>query len=406
MWHPDGRRFLFFVQNGDRDKRGLYLGTLDSPERTRLVATDGTGEFRSGNEIFYVRDGTLYLQSFDEGKNAVTGIATSVASPVPTAVSRSAFSTSRAGPVAYRSGRMEEAQLWWFSRNGERLEAFGPPDTEGLAGPVLSPSGQRVAVTRRVGGNSDIWISERGGGAATRLTADPAQEVFPVWRPDESALAFRSSRGQTLDIYLTRVDAEGTATLLLSGAALGIGQISPTDISHDGRWLLFYSTPQGASRDIWAYAMSEPGTTPRKLVATPADESSAHFSPDGRWIAYQTNESGRFEIAVRGFPSGARVWQVSTSGGVHPRWSRDGKELFYVAPDGPLTAVQVSTAGLQFRTTAAASLFAPRFTQTAAANPFNANYDVGSDGRFLINIAVDDLATSPITLILNWKGRN
>jgi eukaryotic-like serine/threonine-protein kinase len=249
MWHPDGRRFLFFAQNGDRDKRGLYLGTLDNPERTRLVATEGRGEFRSGNEIFYVRDGTLYFQSFDEGNNAVTGTATSVASPVPTAVSRSAFSTSRAGPVAYRSGRMEEAQLWWFNRKGERLEAFGPPDTEGLAGPVLSPSGQRVAATRRVGGNTDIWISERGGGAATRLTADSAQEVFPVWMPDESALAFRSSRGKTLDIYLTRVDAEGTATLLLSGDALGIGQISPTDSSHDGRWLLFYSTPQGASRD-------------------------------------------------------------------------------------------------------------------------------------------------------------
>jgi eukaryotic-like serine/threonine-protein kinase len=152
--------------------------------------------------------------------------------------------------------------------------------------------------------------------------------------------------------------------------------------------------------------MSEPGTTPRKVVGTSADESNARFSPDGRWIAYQTNESGLFEIAVRGFPSGDRVWQVSTGGGVHPRWSRDGKELFYVAPDGTLMAVQVSTAGLQFRTSAAVPLFAPRFAQTAAANPFNANYDVGADGRFLINIAVDDLATSPITLILNWKGRS
>ena len=190
----------------------------------------------------------------------------------------------------------------------------------------------------------------------------------------------------------------------MSGAALGIGQISPTDISPDGRWLLFYATPQGASRDIWAYRVGQPGATPRKLVGTSADESSARFSRDGRWIAYQTDESGRFEIAVREFPAGDRVWQVSTGGGAHPRWSRDGRELFYVAPDGNLMAVQVSAAGSIFRTNTPVALFAPRLAASAAANPFNTQYDVGTDGRFLVNLAIDDLASSPITLILNWRG--
>jgi Tol biopolymer transport system component len=224
-----------------------------------------------------------------------------------------------------------------------------------------------------------------------------------VWAPDESALAFRSSRGKTLDIYLTRVDAEGQATLLQSGAALGVEQISPTDISRDGRWLLFYATPQGASRDVWVHGLGQSGAAPRKLVATRADESSARFSPDGRWIAYQTNESGVFEIAVRGFPSGDRVWQVSSGGGVHARWSRDGRSLFYLAADGNLMAVQVSPQGSLFHASAAVPLFAPHFAQAAAANPFTANYDVGADGRFLINVAVDDLASSPITLVVNWE---
>jgi eukaryotic-like serine/threonine-protein kinase len=220
-WHPDGRRFLYLMRNGDPDKRGSYLATLDRPERARLVDAEGTSEFRGPNEILYVRDGTLYVQAFDDANNVMTGAARPVASPVPTSDRRSAYSASSSGPMAYRKGRMDGAQLWWFGRNGERLEAFGGPDAEGLSGPVLSPTGQRVAVIRRPGGNADVWLSDRGGGAATRLTTNPAQEVFPVWMPDERAVVFRSSRGTTLDIYLARLDTEGTDTLVLSGAALG-----------------------------------------------------------------------------------------------------------------------------------------------------------------------------------------
>jgi Tol biopolymer transport system component len=406
MWHLDGRRFLFYLHSGDPDKRGTYLASLDRPNRARLIANDGTAEFRGADEVFYVREDTLYVQSFDDANNVVTGAATPVASPVPSSPSRSAFSISRAGPVAYRTGRVFGAELRWFGRKGESLESFARPDSEGQSGPVLSPSAQRAAIFRRAGGNTDIWITDRDGGAATRLTVDPAQEVFPVWTPDESAIAFRSSRGKTFDIYLTRVDAIGNETLLLSAATIGVGQISPTDISRDGRWLLFFSTPPNASRDVWVQAFGRSAVAPRKVVATPADESNARFSPDGRWIAYQTNESGHFEIAVRAFPSGDRMWQVSAGGGVHARWSRDGSELFYVAPDANLMAVQVSTAGSVFRSSAAVPLFAPRFAESAATNPFNAQYDVAPDGRFLINVAVDDLASSPITLILNWTRRD
>jgi Tol biopolymer transport system component len=404
-WHPDGRRFLFHLQSGDPDKRGTYLASLDQPARARLLATDGSAEFRGADEVFFVREDTLYIQAFDEAKNAVIGAPTPVTSPVATSFARSAFSVSRGGPVAYRAGRVLGAQLRWFGRKGESLEAFARPDTEGQSGAMLSPSGRRVAITRRVGCYPDIWIVNREGGAAARVTTDPAQEVFPVWTPDERAIVFRSSRSKTLDIYLTRVDAIGNESLLLNATALGVSQISPTDISRDGRWLLFYSTPQNGSRDVWVHALGQTETAPRRLIATPADESNARFSPDGKWIAYQTNESGRFEIAVRAFPAGDRMWQVSSGGGVHARWSRDGTELFYIAPDANLMAVKVDTAGSIFQTSAAVPLFAPRLAESAAINPFNAQYDVGPDGRFLINVPVDDLASSPITLILNWARK-
>jgi Tol biopolymer transport system component len=405
VWHPDGRRFLFYLPSGDPAKRGTYLASLDGAARARLLANDGTAEFRGANEVFFVQEDTLYIQPFDDTKNVVTGAPAPVASPVSKSPTRSAFSVSRNGPVAYRTGRELGTQLLWFGRNGEGLEPFSRPEAEGQTGPMLSPGGRRVAIIRRVGGNSDIWIINRDGGAAARLTADPGQEVFPVWTPDENAIVFRSSRSKTLDIYLTRLDATGNETLLLNATALGVGQISPTDISRDGRWLLFYSTPQTGSRDVWVHALGQTETPPRRLIATPADESNARFSPDGKWIAYQTNESGRFEIAVRAFPAGDRMWLVSSGGGVHPRWSRDGSELFYIAPDGKLMAVKVSTAGSAFQTSAAVALFAPRLAESAAINPFNAQYDVAPDGRFLINVAVDDLASSPITLILNWARK-
>ena len=373
-WHPDGRRFLFHLQIGDPAKRGIYLATIDSPNRVRLLTSDGTAEFRGPTEVMYVREGTLYAQPFDDVNNTVTGGPMAVASPVPSAVGRSAFSISPAGPVAYRAGRTTGSQLRWFGRNGEDAGAFAASDAEGLNGPVLAPSGQRVAVFRRAGDNIDVWIVNRAGGALTRLTTNPAQDLFPVWTPNENAIVFRSSRRGTFDLYMARLDGEGGDALLLGAAALGVHQISASSISRDGRWLLLHTTPpEGGSRDVWVHRLDE-SLEPRRLVATSADETSPRFSPDGRWFMYQTNESGHFEIAVRGFPSAQRVWQVSTGGGVHGRWSPTGRELFYVAPTGKLMAVQVTPEGPVFQASPPVEVFAPRFAESPALNPFNPQY--------------------------------
>ena len=403
VWHPDGRRFLFFLQNGDPERRGTYVAALDSPDRTRVVAADGTAEFRSANEIVYVDEGTLYSQRFDPAGNAVSGERVRIATGISTPLGRSAFSLSRSGPIAYRIGRSLGAQLRWFDRNGEDLGAFADPDADYRSGAELSPNGDRVAVTRRAGGNIDIWIVDRSGGARTRVTSNPAPELFPVWAPDGRAITFRSSRGSTADIYMARTDGDGDGTRLIAASTVGASQVSPTDISRDGRWLLFYSTAT-TGRDIWAYPVDRPGEKPRAITRGPADESNPAFSPDGRWIAYQTNESGRFEIAVRAFANTDRMWQVSNGGGLHPRWRQDGKELYYVAPSGRLMAAAVSLSDTAVQTSPAVALFAPRFSEAVGANPFLPLFDVDR-GRFLVSTAAHDLAAVPITLLFNWSGK-
>jgi Tol biopolymer transport system component len=227
-----------------------------------------------------------------------------------------------------------------------------------------------------------------------------------VWSPDDQTVAFRSNRGDTLDIYATGADAVGGDKLLLKAAALRVPTISlsPTDWSRDGRWLLFFSSHQAASRDLWVLPMGQGDTKPRLILGTKSDESNAKFSPDGRWILYQTNESGRFEIAVRAFPAGERMWQISSGGGVHGRWSSDGRELYFMAPDGKLMAAQVDTRGPLFRAGSPVALFSPRLNVSPNTNPFNSEYDVAADGRFLVNTTLDEFSTTPITLILNWNA--
>ncbi len=407
VWHPDGRRFFYFKQSGSPEVRGVYVATIDQPAvATRLLSADGGAQFRQPGYLVFVRDATLYLQKFDDTTSTVAGDPIAVTGPVPSTFGRSAFSVSNTGPLAYRSGTIRGSQLRWFNRQGEPGDAFGEPDLANPLGPMLAPSSRRVAIRRTVLGNEEVWLLDESGGAPTRLTMDPAPDIFPVWAPDESAIAFRSNRGDTLDIYVTSVAGTSPPALLLKASDVDptANSASPTDWSSDGRFLLFYTTSNQTSRNLWALPMGASSGRPRLLLGSRFDETNARFSPDGRWLLYQTNETGRFEIAVRAFQGDERVWQISSGGGVHGRWSRDGKELFYLAPDGRLMAVAVDGSGSSFRAGAPVALFAPRFAETPGANPFLAQYDVAADGRFLVNLTLDDIATAPISLILNWKG--
>ncbi len=405
VWHPDGRRFFFFLQSGDPDVRGVYLATLDQPTGKRIVAADGSAQFRPPAQLIYVRDGTLLAQSFDDATNTVAGSPTPLASPVPSLNGRSAFAISAAGPLAYRTGRGPRAQLRWFNRNGEALEDFSEPDPATPVGPVLSPSGQRVAIRRSVQGNEDVWILDPTRAAPIRLTSDPGPDTFPVWSPDERRLVFRSRRTAAVEsIYETPLNGDRSDEALLSTKTLSatLESATPSDWSRDGRWLAFFTLDPGAGRDLWVLPMGQRDAKAQSVLATRFDESTATFSPDGRWLAYQTNDSGRFEIAVRAFPSGGRAWPVSSSGGVLARWSHKGNELYFVAPDGKLMAAPVDGRGAEFNAGAPVPLFSPAFAESAAVSPFTHQYDVSRDGRFVINVTSDKVLATPITLILNW----
>lgn len=280
--------------------------------------------------------------------------------------------------------------------------AIGAPDESALANPTLAPDGQRVAVSRIVQGNFDIWLMEVNRGVATRFTFDAAFENMAIWSPDGRRLVFTSSRKGAGD--LVEKSASGAAE---EQSVLVDAQFKwPNDLSRDGRVLL-YSQDTKMGSDLWALPLTGE-RKPFPVVQTSFDEVAGKFSPDGRWLAYASNESGRHETYVQPFPDAGGKWQVSTGGGSQPRWRPDGKELFYVAPDNRLMAVSIGPASNTgvLETSAPVPLFPTRLASGAniGGGGYSPQYAVATDGRFLMNVAVDDGVTSPITVVQNWDA--
>jgi serine/threonine protein kinase len=394
---PDGRRFLFWV-NGALDARGIYLGSLDSSEIKRVTEADSAGLYMPG-WLLFVRQTSLVARRFDLSRGQVTSDAVSVADPVGIDSNGvGAFSVSSTGVVAYRAGVASQRQLVWFDRSGKVLGPLSAPDENSPLAPTLSPDGRRVALTRVVQGNQDVWLLD--GTRTTRFTFDPATESFPIWSPDGSRIVFDSARKTGVrDLYQKLSSGSGDEQLLFESDQ----SKAVNSYSSDGRFLLFSSTDPKNLTDLWVLPM-DGSRKPFPFVKTPFDERSGMISADGRWVSYLSNESGRYEIYVRPFPptSGGQ-WQVSTAGGVQPRWRRDGKELYYIAPDGKLMAVAIAVNGSTLEPGTPVALFQTRIFGGGASVNSRQQYDVAPDGRFLINVTIDDTNASPITLLLNWK---
>ena len=260
--------------------------------------------------------------------------------------------------------------------------------------PEISPDGKRAAVSRGALGVHDIWLqqSTRFG----RFTFDPADDIFLIWSPDGTRVVFGSNRKGTYDLYQKPADGSGVEQLLLQSADVK----RPNSWSPDGRFILYTSTQNNG--DLMILPMTAlPLSGERKpypFLSTPFNETQGVFSPDGKWVAYQSNESGRNEIYVRPFPGPGGQWQISTAGGTSPRWRADGKEMYYLAPDNKLTAVAAGAAGGTFVTGTPEVLFQTH----PAPGAFKQQYDVSRDGRFLINTDLLDTTTEPIHLLLNW----
>ena len=225
-----------------------------------------------------------------------------------------------------------------MDRSGTVVRALGPPDENQLVYPEPSPDGQRVAVQRTVQGNMDIWQVDAARGITSRFTFDTSVDSTAVWSPDGSRLVFRSNRNGVYDLFEKPAAGAGDEQRLFASPDDKI----PSDWSTDGHVLLYVNFVKNV-RDLWALPIESQGVgTPFPVVRTRFSEDQGQFSPDGRWIAYRTNESGQDEIYVQAFPGPGGKARVSTEGGSQPRWRRDGKELFFVAPDNRLMAVPVA----------------------------------------------------------------
>ena len=395
---PDGHAFLFYVL-GTRDVRGIYLASLDSTDTTRLTDADTAGEYLTPGWLLFARQGALLAHRFDLSRRVLSGDPVTVAESVAVSVvPLGAFSVSATGTVAYRSGEGKPSQLTWFDRAGNVVGTLGEADRSGLMNVALSRDGRRAAVERSPQTNTDIWVIEAD--RMPRVTSDSdASARFPLWSPEGDRIAF-NSRGGTGIIYVKA--SSGSDELVASSSKVRI----LCDWSRDGRFILYFEIDpiRGAGADLWAIPMSASlaDRKPSRVLSTGFRNAWGQFSPDGRWIAYQSDESQRFEIYVSPFPGSSRKSLVSTSGGAYPRWSPDGRELYYFDPDGTLMAVSIAVTGDSLDVGKPVSLFQPRIVGGGASQPgYRQQYDVAPNGRFLINVTLDSVP-EPIRLILNW----
>jgi serine/threonine protein kinase len=405
---PDGRHFVFFAGG---DELGMFVASLDSLEARRVLEADNSAVVAPGHLLF-LRGETLVAQPFDSATLELSGDPFPVAEEVTFDESLGqgavgAFSASTNGVLAYRTGSARSGrQLIWFDRAGTALPSAGVIEPSSIANPELSPDGQRVALNRIVDGNNDIWVLETARGALSRLTFDSGLDHSPLWSPDGSRLAFFSTRTGIRGLYQKLASAAGAEEPLYPISA----PFLPTDWSRDGRFILCRELKPETGYDLFVMPVSLP-VSERKLIPfanSIYQEREGKFSPDGKWVAYQSDESGRFEVYVQAFPGPGAKTLVSTGGGAQPRWRADGRELFYIGLDGKMMAAPITLAedGDFLEAGTAVALFATRIAggPILATGPMRHQYAVAPDGqRFLINVATEEAVRSPITLVLNWK---
>ncbi len=383
---PGGRQFLFYAE-GEPDVSGIYLGSMDGSPAKRLTAADSLGALLPPDRLLFLRQGALVARQLDATRGELTGDPITLASDV------GSFSISTSGIVAHRpAGGGRQARITWFDRNGQAV--VGPPGF--VNAPELSPDGRQVAFDRTTRGNRDIWLMDLARDSVTPFTVHPAVDGYPLWSPDGAQIVFESTRNGTFDLWIRSSSGASPEQLLLEAPE----SEWPLHWSKDGRFLLYQTSDLETKWDLWVLPMIGSDRTPLVVANSPFVERMGQFSPDGRWLAYETNESGRPEIVAQAFPRASGRFAVSTGGGTAPRWRADGNEIFFIAPDGKMMAVPITTTGSAFEAGKPTALFPTNIMGL----PFKSQYTVSRDGRFLVNnLQPDEGTVSPITLILNWK---
>jgi len=406
---PDGRHFLYTSVSSKPGESGIYVGSVESPERKQLLQDRSNAVYaRTPAErglLLFMREGNLMAQPFDATKLQLTGTPRSVIAKVRYGAwfTEGFYSVSENGLLAYLGGGL--TQWTWFDRNGKRLTAVGEPANYGRWS-SLSPDQKRLVVTRTdlTTGYDDIWLIDLPRGISSRFTyeAKTGPSWFPAWSPDGKRIFFSAKRDGVFDLYVKNVDEREKEKLLLKSDL----NKWTCDLSRDGRFLLYTEQDAKGEPSLWLLPL---GGDP-KSIPFPKSESPEYLgvlSPDGKWVAYLSNEAGKWELHVRPSPQSEaslrseheapRKWQISSGGADRPVWRRDGKELFFKSPESNIMAVALTTSPT-LQPGVPRLLFAPPFSDYGPMS----NFSVTADGqRFLILTPVDYEST-PINVVVNW----
>jgi len=397
---PDGQRFLYLaVKRGADSAEELFQGSLDSTGTRRVFASEANVGV-AGRHLISLNKGVLVAQLYDPDRAGVTGAPIEIADRIlsdPPRRSGGPFSVGAGSVIAYRSAS-PNSRLLWFDRAGRELDSF--PGAADYHHPRLSPDEKSMLIekTDPSTGRHTIWLLDLLRGTPSRLIADPFGAHQPAWSPDGRRIVFSSNRLGGLALFMMPSDGSGAAEPVLPGEK-SFAYIA--DWSRDGRYLL-YQIERGGSADLEILSLD----ADRKrvtFVGSAAREIQGQFSPDGTWIAYTSDESGSSEVYVRQFPGTGTKWQISTHGGAQGRWRDNGKELFYLAPDGRLMAVDITTSSSSFEAGTPHPLFTTGITGSFV-DRFN-QYLVTRDGqRVLVNRSAEDEKSAPITVVMNWDA--